>query len=90
MDMGNRDYKTILLSGIMEKRIVREIIGEKPRMLSRVDASWLAGVIDGEGSIGLYDYGKEGRRVEIQMSNTNEEFVKVFKKTIGCGSSVRR
>ncbi len=73
-----------------ESEIIKEIVGEKPRVFIPTKASWLAGVIDGEGSIGLYDFGKEGRRVEIQMSNTNEEFVKVFKRTIGCGSNVTR
>lgn len=28
------------------------------RKFKKEEASWLAGVIDGEGSIGLYDYGK--------------------------------
>jgi len=53
-------------------------------------AAWLAGIIDGEGSIGLYDYGKEGRRVCIQLSNTNKEFVDKMREIIGCGSQVNR
>jgi hypothetical protein len=60
------------------------------RNLKKEEASWLAGVIDGEGSIGLYDYGKEGRRVCIQMGNTNKEFVDKMRKVIGCGSQVNR
>lgn len=60
------------------------------RKFTPVEASWLAGVIDGEGSIGLYDYGREGRRVLVQMGNTNRRFVLRVKQIIGCGSNVRR
>jgi hypothetical protein len=60
------------------------------RKLTKVEAAWLAGVIDGEGSIGLYDYGREGRRVQIQMGNTSEAFVQRFREIIGCGSTVFR
>lgn len=63
---------------------------EEIRKLKKWEAAWLAGVIDGEGSIGLYNYGKEGRRVLIQMSNTSEDFVKRMREIIGAGSSVRR
>ncbi len=54
------------------------------------EAAWLAGVIDGEGSIGLYTYGKEGRRVLIQLANTSKEFVDRVREVIGCGSQVNR
>lgn len=60
------------------------------RKLKRWEASWLAAVIDGEGSIGLYNYGNEGRRVCIQMSNTSEEFVSRMREIIGGGSNVNR
>ncbi|MEK7121784.1 MAG: hypothetical protein AAB857_03705 [Patescibacteria group bacterium] len=60
------------------------------RKFKKVEASWLAGVIDGEGSIGLYDYGREGRRVCIQMSNTSEDYVNEMRKIIGCGSQINR
>lgn len=67
-------------------------IDERPevRILSKVEAAWIAGVIDGEGSIGLYDYGREGRRVQVQLGNTSEAFVKRFRELIGCGSTVFR
>jgi len=55
-----------------------------------MERAWLAAAIDGEGSIGLYDYGREGRRVYIQLSNTNEDFVNHAKNIIGCGSSITR
>jgi hypothetical protein len=74
----------------MRRSIIREIVGKCPKKLTIPEAAWLAGVIDGEGSIGLYDYGKEGRRVLIQMANTNKEFVKKMSDIIGCGSSVYR
>lgn len=73
-----------------KSRILKEIVGKKPRKLSIAEAAWLAGVIDGEGSIGLYNYGKEGRRVLIQMSNTNKAFVEKVRHVIGCGSNVVR
>src|SRR3989344_1043618 len=67
-------------------------IDKKPeiRKFSKWEAAWLAGVIDGEGSIGLYDYGGEGRRVMITMSNTNRDFVARMREVIGCGSSIMR
>lgn len=58
--------------------------------MTLIDRAWLAAAIDGEGSIGLYDYGKEGRRVCIQMGNTNKDFVKKMREIIGCGSTVYR
>src|SRR5271156_5719279 len=58
------------------------------RKFSPTEASWLAGVIDGEGSLGLYDYGYEGRRVIIQIGNTVEPFVKEVRRVIGCGSNI--
>lgn len=60
------------------------------RQLKIWEASWLAGVIDGEGSIGLYDYGREGKRVCIQISNTSKKFVDEMRRVIGCGSQVNR
>lgn len=69
---------------------MNEIIGKKPNTVSAIEAAWLAGVIDGEGSIGLYNYGREGRRVIIQIGNTNEAFVAEVKRIIGCGSSIIR
>jgi hypothetical protein len=61
------------------------------RKFSVAESAWLAATIDGEGSFGLYDYGREGRRVMIQMGNTNEDFVKEMKRIIGgVGSTVRR
>ena len=60
------------------------------RKLLKWEASWLAAIIDGEGSIGIYDYGKEGRRIQIQMGNTDEKLILRFREIIGCGSTVYR
>ena len=60
------------------------------RKLKKWEASWLAAVIDGEGSIGLYNYGKEGRRVYIQMANTDKAFVERMREIIGAGSNIGR
>jgi hypothetical protein len=68
------------------------MIDKKPeiRKFTALEAVWLAAVIDGEGSFGLYNYGKEGRRVLIQMGNTSRPFVKEMRRIIGCGSSILR
>jgi len=71
----------------------RERVEKRPeiRRFTIAEAVWLAGVVDGEGSFGLYDYGREGRRVMIQMGNTSEAYVKEMKRIIGgVGSTVHR
>ena len=68
----------------------QEEIRKTIRQMSAVECAWLAGVIDGEGLIGLYDYGKQGRRVMVQVTNTNEEFVAKVREVVGAGSSVMR
>ncbi len=54
------------------------------RTLSEIEKAWLAGVIDCEGSVGLYRM-KEGRRVVIQVANTHRGFIERVKQVIGCG-----
>ena len=68
----------------------QEEIKKTIRIMSLEECTWLAGVIDGEGSIGLYNYGKQGRRVMIQVANTNEAFVAHVRAIIGVGSSIMR
>lgn len=58
------------------------------RKMKEWEAAWLAGVIDSDGSFGLYDYGREGRRVLIQVANVDQFFLQRVKEVIGCGSSV--
>lgn len=58
------------------------------RRFLKWEAAWLAGIIDSDGSIGLYDYGREGRRVQIQIANVCPQFLKAIRKLIGCGSLV--
>lgn len=60
------------------------------RRFKKWEAAWLSAILDGEGSVGLYDYGKEGRRILIQMGNTDKKLIDEFKRIIGCGSSVFR
>jgi len=62
----------------------------KIRKMTETEKAWLAATIDGEGSFGLYDYGREGRRVMIQMGNTSKIFVQEMRRIIGCGSTVYR
>ena len=80
--------KTVLMTEKMKRK--QEEIRKTIRQMSPVECAWLAGVIDGEGSIGLYDYGKQGRRVMVQATNTNEEFVAKVRALVGAGSSVMR
>lgn len=68
----------------------QEDIKKTIKRMSLEECSWLAGVIDGEGSIGFYDYGKQGRRVFIQVANTNEAFVTHVRAIVGAGSSIMR
>ena len=73
--------------------MINKTLEERPeiRKFTPTEAAWLAGVVDGEGSIGLYDYGREGKRVQIQMGNTNKAFVEEMKRIIGgIGSTVYR
>lgn len=80
--------KTVLMTEKMREK--QESIKKTIKRMSPVECAWLAGVIDGEGSIGLYDYGKQGRRVMVQVTNTNEEFVAKARMLVGAGSSVMR
>jgi len=68
------------------------------RTFSVAEAAWLAGVIDGEGTIGLYQKTRRdnnhsvrlGRTVVVQMSNTHRGFVERMRDIIGCGGTIRR
>ena len=80
--------KTALMTPRMREK--REEIKRSIRQMSSEECSWLAGVIDGEGSLGLYNYGREGRRVQILVINTNEAFVAHARALVGTGSSVMR
>lgn len=60
------------------------------RKFKKWEASWVAAIIDGEGSIGIYDFGKEGRRIQIQMGNTDPKLISRLREIIGCWSTVFR
>jgi hypothetical protein len=71
---------------------MKKWIEKKPevRRFKKWESAWLAAIIDGEGSVGLYDYGREGRRVQIQMGNSDEHLVLRMREVIGCGTFVFR
>lgn len=74
----------------MQKTIPPEWIDKKPevRNLKKWEASWVAGILDSDGSVGRYDYGKEGTRVQVQFANVCKPFLERIRETIGCGSCV--
>lgn len=41
---------------------------------------WLAAMIDGEGTIGIYKYSKHSYLVRLQVSNTSEELIDYLKE----------
>lgn len=53
--------------------------------MSETERAWLAGVIDGEGSVGIYR-STDGRRIEVQVGNTHLGFVSKIRDVVGCGS----
>ena len=57
--------------------------------LTEEEASYIAGLIDADGNIGLYEQ-KYGYLTVISISNTNEELIKWLKKTVGDMSVTRR
>lgn len=71
---------------------MKKLIEKRPeiRKFKKWESSWLAGMIDGEGSVGIYNYGKEGRRIQIQIGNTDSKLIDRFREIIGCGSTVFR
>ena len=67
--------------------------GLKINKLSETEAAYIAGFIDGEGSIGLSDRGKEARKtrdliyiMKISISNTNRDVLEWIRLKIGFGS----
>lgn len=43
--------------------------------LSEKDLGWLAGILDGEGSFGIYNYGRKGIVVRLEIPNTDKNLV---------------
>jgi len=59
---------------------------QEVKQLKKWEAAWLAGIIDSDGSLGLY-HGKEGRIVIVQAANVCRPFLLKIRNTIGCGST---
>jgi len=57
--------------------------------LTETEKAWLAGVIDGEGSVGIYR-SADGRRIEVQVCNTHFGFITKIRDVVGCGSICTR
>ena len=64
------------------------------RTMSESERAWLAAAIDGEGSLGIYMVNKakpqEGRRMSVQVSNTNLAFVRRVRDIVGAGTITAR
>ena len=46
---------------------------------------WMAGIVDGEGSIGAYQYGT-GLRLQLAVSMAHEPTIRRLKRIAGCGT----
>jgi hypothetical protein len=61
----------------------------KVNRLSLLDAAYLAGFVDGEGTITI-SKSKERKRTCIRISNTNKEIMDWIKETVGNGHILTR
>lgn len=63
----------------------------KVKVLSVSDAAYLAGLIDGEGTISLTRrHRNENRQLEISISNTDMQLLKFVANTVGAGRIARK
>jgi hypothetical protein len=53
---------------------VHNMDNTEERLLEK-DLAWLAGILDGEGSFGIYDYGRKGIVVRLEIPNTDKSLV---------------
>lgn len=70
---------TLKASSNSDRTVTHYGEAEMPVALNEVQAAWLAAVVDGEGTIGLYRINNQGRiryAPTVSVSNTNFEFVK--------------
>jgi hypothetical protein len=56
---------------------------------SETDAAWLAGLLEGDGSFGIYKNGVGYKYPCIQFVNTDLELLDAVAKMLGCGNRVR-
>jgi len=72
----------------LEKKSGRLKVGN----MKKYEKSWLAGVIDGEGSIMIYDYidrrGWRNRHARIEIVNTNKNFIERAGKLLNLDSKI--
>jgi len=63
----------------------------KLRRLNSVEAAYIAGLIDGEGTIALSHRTKnEYRRLEVAISNTDFKLLRQVKSSVGAGQIARK
>ena len=88
-------WRRFAKSKLVDEANGEELLDGPPRQLSAVEGQWLAGVIDGEGSIFITKLNRgsaaKGRRgfayvPAINLSNSNEEFARKVREVIGRGS----
>ena len=61
------------------------------RSLSDAEAAYIAGVVDGEGTISLVrKHGGENRRAAVSVANTELELLTYLRSTIGAGRITRK
>ena len=65
--------------------------GKSARTLSAAEAAWLAGLIDGDGSISLTRrHRNENRQLEISVANTDLNLLQIVKTLVGLGRITRK
>ena len=65
--------------------------GTRVRTLSREDAAYIAGLIDGEGSVSLArKHAGESRQLVVTISNTERSILDYVLHAVGCGKITRK
>src|ERR1035441_7731027 len=64
--------------------------GRKCNLLSDVDAAYLAGIMDGEGTIMIYKRGRAAAGMRITVANTFRPLLEWVVVATGCGSIVTK
>lgn len=63
----------------------------KAKTLSREDAAYIAGLVDGEGTLSLsHRHRNENRQFVISISNTEERLLNYVDRTVGAGRITRK
>lgn len=65
-------------------------LGKKPLVLSATDAAYLAGLVDGEGTIGLtHRHAHENRQLVLSIANTEAGILQWVRERTGIGKITR-